>query len=124
MASIIYILFIHWIGDFVLQPNHMGKSYEIKSLLTHTLLYTAVWFSFLIFFITVNQEWNIENLLSIAGFLIITFISHTVIDYYTSKAHIKLCENQKYFEFFASVGFDQFLHYLQLFLTISWLWGK
>ena len=50
-------------------------------------------------------------------FVIITFICHTVTDYFTSRLNSKLWAKGDVHNFFVSVGFDQVLHYAQLFLT-------
>jgi hypothetical protein len=50
-------------------------------------------------------------------FIPITFICHTATDYYTSRANMILWEKKNVHGFFVSVGFDQFLHYVQLLLT-------
>ena len=74
----------------------------------------------------------------------ITFICHTITDYFTSRLNSKLWAKATYWgsdemkrlypidcpenkhgkyvhNFFVSIGFDQVLHYIQLFLTYSLL---
>lgn len=53
----------------------------------------------------------------------ITFITHTFIDYFTSRLNAKLWEKKQVHNFFASVGFDQLLHFVQLILTYKFLLG-
>lgn len=50
-------------------------------------------------------------------FPIITFICHWIQDYYTSRWVKKSFDKQDYHNGFVKIGFDQFLHYTQMFLT-------
>lgn len=56
------------------------------------------------------------NALCFAG---ITFITHTITDYFTSKINAYLWANKMEHTFWSSIGFDQFLHHLQLILTLN-----
>lgn len=114
---VLIILFIHWFADFVLQTDKQakGKSNNYKDLLSHTISYSLVW---LIIGILLNltqvfvlKEWYLTL------FVLITFVSHSITDYFTSKLNSKLWKNGDVHNFFVSIGFDQFLHYIQLFLT-------
>lgn len=113
--EIIAIILIHWIADFVFQTDKQakGKSKNLRILLSHTFSY-SLFFWFFIFAIS-------NNLFFAFYFWIITLFCHTFTDYFTSKINAKLWENGKTHEFFVCVGFDQSLHYIQLFLTYSLL---
>jgi hypothetical protein len=50
-------------------------------------------------------------------FSTLTFIFHWSTDYVTSRLNSKLWAKGDVHNFFVSVGFDQVLHYAQLFLT-------
>jgi hypothetical protein len=60
---------------------------------------------------------------------LITFVAHTVTDYFTSKAVSKkfakneLGSSVPNFGAFSYIGFDQVLHYVQLILTWEFLIG-
>lgn len=112
--EVLGILFIHWVADFVLQTDKQakGKSKNMLPLLQHTGIYTLVW---LIPVIIYMPGWPGYN------FLCITFILHTITDYFTSRLNSKLWSQGKTHNFFVSVGFDQWLHYVQLFLTYLYL---
>jgi len=111
------ILFLHWIGDGVLQTDKMakGKSSNWEDLLDHTVMYSFVFFigSMIYFAFTMTY--------AIAFFSIITFFFHTATDYVTSRINSKLWKDGKVHNFFVSVLFDQFLHFVQLFLTFYFL---
>jgi hypothetical protein len=47
----------------------------------------------------------------------ITFVCHTVTDYITSRINSRLWLAQRVHDFFVSIGFDQVLHYTQLYIT-------
>lgn len=79
LKFIIYILFIHFIADFLCQSRKMGlnKGKSIKWLSYHVLVYTLVtMFGWGIYF-------GIPNVLL---FFTLTFVTHFVTDYITSKA--------------------------------------
>lgn len=113
---IIAILFIHWIADFVLQTEWQAqnKSKEWLPLLAHTSVYSLCWIPFILI---VGNNDLLNNLL----FVFITWVSHTITDYFTSRINAYLWRKQKVHDFFVSVGFDQFLHYTQLILTYYYL---
>lgn len=112
--DIFFILVWHFFADFMLQTNWqaMNKSRRNSALFNHVLTYS---FSWLLPFGFVFGFW--KALL----FTIITFIFHFITDYITSRVNTILANEVKktgvWHDFFVSVGFDQILHYIQLFLT-------
>ena len=98
------LLFLHWVGDFVLQSDYMAKnkSKNIMVLFIHCLIYTAV-FAFQVKF---------------QGLLIL-FVSHFIIDFCSSKINAKLYKAGEIHWFFTSIGFDQFLHLSILYYIFS-----
>lgn len=131
LLEIFAIITIHWVADFVLQTDKQakGKSKNWGDLLTHTGVYSLVWLSiggciYLQQFKPYNpthndtmniywQHWIPRGLL----FVLITFIIHTITDYFTSRLNSKLWAKGDVHNFFVSVGFEQVLHYVQLFTT-------
>lgn len=105
--QIILIIFIHWIADFLLQTRKMAtnKSTDNYWLLIHVFVYSTVWFFIGIF---------LYEPIRVILFSITTFIFHFITDYLTSRTTTKLYKKQNYYGFFSVIGFDQFLHYLQL----------
>ena len=121
LIEIFVILTTHFIGDFVLQTNKQaqGKSKNWNDLLAHTFTYSSMWVfasCLLIGYANKGQttQWYVIHSLL---FAFITFIAHTATDYFTSRLNSKLWAKGDVHNFFVSVGFDQVLHYLQLFLT-------
>lgn len=82
----------------------------------HVLSYSVVW-------LLVCNAYSVVtgNYLIVAFFPIITFITHWLIDYVTSRINSKLWQAKKTHLFFVSIGFDQLLHYTQLILTFYFL---
>lgn len=119
LIEILSIIIIHWFADFVLQTDQQakGKSNNWNDLIEHTVTYSIVWLIIGIILFPINQWLNISI------FAWITFICHTITDYYTSRLNSKLWKQGKIHNFFVSVGFDQVLHYIQLFLTY-WILTK
>jgi len=119
LIEILGIIGIHWIADFVLQNDKMaqGKSKNWNDLLSHTSTYSLVWF---VTGVSLCITTDVKAV-SVIWFWAITFISHTATDYCTSRVNSKLWEDKKVHQFFVSIGFDQCLHYTQLFLTYWYL---
>jgi len=115
---ILLILLVHWFADFVMQSDEeaRNKHKNIERLVDHTFSYSATWFfvSMAIMFV-----WNLPP--KFLWFAPITFVFHTLTDYYTSKINHSYYRRNRIHSFFVSVGFDQWLHYVQLFLTYWWL---
>lgn len=104
----IALLSLHWLADFVLQSDWMAnnKSKDNTALLAHTLLYSLVFLPFYG-----------------ASFALITFVLHTVTDYFTSRVNSRLWKATQVHWFFVSVGLDQLIHFVSLALTYRWLFG-
>ena len=121
LIEIFSILIIHWIADFVLQTDKQakGKSKNWGDLLSHTLSYSMVWLTvgtwFVLFTLATYTPWNLTK------FIFITFVAHTITDYFTSRLNSRLWAEGKVHYFFVSIGFDQVLHYVQLFTTYYYL---
>lgn len=111
------ISFLHWFGDGVLQTDKQakGKSKNWSDLLAHTFTYSSVYFAAsVIYFFVVPNIW-------ILLFAPITLLFHTITDYFTSRLNSKLWAKGDVHNFFVSVLFDQFLHFVQLFYTFYYL---
>lgn len=122
LIEIIMIVFGHWIADFVLQSDEdaKGKSKYAKNLINHTALYSLFWFTPLLIYSWSANFFNIKTGIlfhNAFDFICVTFIFHTITDYFTSRINAKLWEEKKVHRFFVSIGFDQVLHYIQLFIT-------
>lgn len=115
IVQILYILLIHWIADFIMQDEKwaINKSSKWKALISHTITYSLCWLT-LFPFLSISR---------LGIFIVITFLFHTVTDYITSRIVKNLFEQQIYgtsipnIGAFTIIGFDQLLHYIQLFIT-------
>jgi hypothetical protein len=120
--KIIFSIFItHWIADFIMQDEKwaLGKSKNWKDLLSHTGVYSFCWIPFAWYFLGHTMAGNL--------FILITFMCHTATDYFTSRVVSKMFTEKKHGSpipnvgAFTVIGFDQVLHYTQLFLTFHYL---
>jgi len=125
LITIFVVLLTHWVADFILQTDKQakGKSKNWSHLLQHTSTYSIAWIfvsCLLIGYINKTQttQWYVIHALL---FGLITFICHTLTDYFTSRLDAKLWAKGDTHTFFVSIGFDQVLHYVQLFLTLYFL---
>lgn len=128
---------MHFLADFYLQTDEqaVNKSKSIKYLLSHTFIYSV--------FMCLTMMLMLDPLKALL-FGLITFILHTLTDFITSRVNkyllpkevsysLKLYkekeninfthfpEGRNYHNFFLGIGFDQMLHYFQLFLTFYFL---
>jgi hypothetical protein len=124
LTEIFTIIIIHWVADFVFQDEKwaLGKSKNWSDLLTHTGVYSCLWLfpictGGLLGLYSIKMLWAIP----------VTFVFHTATDYITSREVSKKFDNNHYgsaipnFGAFSIIGFDQLLHYIQLFLTYYYL---
>jgi hypothetical protein len=125
------IICIHFVADFIFQAEEwaLNKSKSNYALFNHVFTYSIFWvFGSCILFGYVNKsqstDWYVINSL-IFGF--ITFVAHFITDYITSRIVSKRFAKNHYgspipnFGAFTIIGFDQVLHYGQLFLTFQLL---
>lgn len=111
----ICIFVFHWIADYLLQKGEWAtnKSSDAISLLKHTSLYSIVW---LVPMVPLLGLYN--GLL----FMVVTFIIHTFQDAITSGKVKEMFNDEIYYTslpnygVFSFMGFDQLLHYLQLYI--------
>jgi len=108
----VYIILIHFLADFALQTNDQAvkKSSSVKYLLFHVCTYSLVWF---IATLPILGWW------AATSFASITFICHGITDYFTSRINKKFFDKQDLHNGFVGIGFDQVLHYLQLWFTFK-----
>lgn len=127
LITILIIIYIHWVADFIFQDEKwaLNKSKNNTDLFFHVLTYSTIWLfasCLLLWYVRQNEttEWYVYS--SILFFLI-TFNCHFITDYITSRIVSKKFANKEYgssipnFGSFTVIGFDQFLHYAQLFIT-------
>ena len=137
------IILIHFIADFCVQTDEQAKkkSSSWYYLLAHTLSYSTI-------FVVIGSLYGVgmgNNWLGLQ-FGGITFICHTLTDYFTSRLNKYLAperfnivlknvitkddsekvfwhfpKGESYHNLFVSIGGDQVLHYIQLFLTFYFL---
>lgn len=114
LIEIFTILIIHWFADFVCQTDEQAKnkSKDSKFLTQHVKSYTLIWTVCLFIYSIILSPSTIVLL-----FIPVTFICHWITDYCTSRVNSKLWAKGNVHTFFVSIGFDQLLHYIQLFTT-------
>lgn len=123
MYFILFGLFIHWFADFVEQSHWQAtnKAINNKALLEHTSAYSSLWFAVMIIVYSFTGFTNVGVITMAALFAGITFVAHTVTDYFTSRWSKHFFDKKDYHNGFVVVGFDQILHYLQLYFTYKLL---
>jgi hypothetical protein len=125
ILAILYILFTHFVADFVMQTHKMSqnKSTSIKWLTVHILSYLkGMLASAIILYLSMGFIWNMTvSPLRIVSFCLLNAALHWVTDYFTSKQTKKLWEQQRVHDFFVMIGLDQFIHATCLILTFYFI---
>jgi len=129
LTLIFTVLIVHWVADFVFQTHWQAtnKSTSNFALYKHIRNYTVTWL--VTFGLWVTYSNHILHMsaidhgygLEILWFFPITFVSHFVTDYFSSRMVSYYWKKDDIHNAFVVIGFDQILHYVQLFLTINWL---
>jgi hypothetical protein len=125
------IVLIHWIADFVFQAEEWAnnKSKNNIALYKHVITYSTLWLLPICLMLGIERphettEWYVYSTLI---FFVLTFCCHFITDYITSRIVSKKFANEEYGSpipntgAFTVIGFDQVLHYAQLFLTFHLL---
>lgn len=109
---LIYILLIHFLADFGLQTHEqaINKSTDNKYLFYHVSVYSLIWF---IAVLPMDFVFALQ-------FTTVTFIFHYLTDFITSRIGKKFWDKKDMHNGFVVVGFDQLLHYIQLWLTFKY----
>ncbi len=117
LLVICWILFAHWVGDFVLQTDEMarGKSKSNYWLTQHVAVYTSTLASAILLTSFLFTPWLALAWVFLNGAI------HWAVDYVTSRRNARLWKEGRVHDFFTSVGFDQFIHFVTLAATSYWL---
>lgn len=109
----LFILLIHFLADFGLQTHEQAtkKSSDWLMLFYHVGVYSLVW-------LIGAWVWFDSVIIAII-FAAITFMSHYITDAITARVSKPFFTNNDYHNGFVVVGFDQILHYIQLWLTFN-----
>jgi hypothetical protein len=122
-AYVLYFLLVHWVADFVLQNDKMAlnKSTSNYWLGMHVMVYSfatiVLWF---IFFWITDLHQYVKFHQYVEAYLAL-FIMHFITDYITSRITGKYFRAKKNHEFFVTIGFDQWLHYVQIFTVFNYI---
>lgn len=126
VATIITLLAFHWISDFVFQTGEMAanKSSANGWLTGHCFVYSLVFGLLLSPSAYKASPDSVEPWLM---FMLITFVCHWITDYFTSRVVKQKFEVKEYYTSlpnmgaFTIIGFDQLLHFIQIFVTYKYL---
>lgn len=111
----LFILIIHFLADFGLQTHEQAnkKSSDWLILFYHVGVYSLVW-------LIASWFWFGEFFHALL-FSLITFCIHYITDAITSRISKPFFEKNDYHNGFVVIGFDQILHYIQLWLTFNYI---
>lgn len=113
----LFILLIHFLADFGLQTHDQAtnKGKSDKWLFYHVGVYSLIWFiaSFIWF----------NNFSQALLFSMYTFVFHFATDCITARIGKPFWDKGDFHNGFVVVGFDQILHYIQLYYTFEFISG-
>jgi hypothetical protein len=125
------VLVGHFLGDFVTQKNNLkltrSKNFitklksVLKHLLPHTLIYSGI-ITFLLLFVQLISKLPSVSYFVLLFFFVITYIIHLITDLTITLVNNNYLTRNKRHKYFTTIGFDQLIHYMTLFLTIKFLW--
>lgn len=111
--SIIYVMFAHFVADFLCQTDSMGnnKGKSLNWLTIHVITYTSV--LYLLCLIPFHSFG-----VTLSKWVLLNGAIHWCVDFVTSKITGYFYIKQKFRWFFHTIGFDQFLHAASLYGTV------
>lgn len=111
-----FMLFVHWFADFVCQTRTMAnnKSKSLYYLTLHVAVYTIVTMTLWVIFMPIffDVTFTLNTILLATGLIFSTHwptdkITSNITKYFYAKGNEKM--------YFTTIGFDQLLHFLQIF---------
>lgn len=122
-ATILWLLFFHWIADFLTQSRAVGK---LKSQSVTVLGYHVITYMFVMYLLSVII---IQDPIIAGYFVILNGALHFITDFITSKIgkyffvssqRSAICEDRWMYLFWANIGIDQFIHTVTLIYTLKY----
>lgn len=116
---VLFILFAHWVADFINQTDEMAqnKSTNIYWLSYHVAAYTTMMLFFTLVLVLTNGilfDVTPPETFVLVSLWCFIFVTHWVTDFITSKITAKFWKSGNMHNFFIVIGFDQWLHAIQL----------
>lgn len=110
--------FFHWLFDFFFQTEDMAnyKSECNTALSAHVCVYLGGLLCMMLF----NCLYFHNQIYGVA-WVVINAVAHFFTDWITSRATSALYKEQRYRDFFNTIGIDQLIHHCTLFGTFVWL---
>lgn len=117
--ALLWLLVVHWIGDFLLQSDWMAinKSKSNEALTTHVVIYGL---AISVGVIPIVIALGVDNRNAVGTWMLINAAVHWATDYVTSRITARLHEKHRHY-FYVMIGVDQLIHYFTLALTMIWL---
>lgn len=125
LKIILIILAWHFVADFIFQTRKMAtrKSTSIRWLSEHVGIYSIIsMFLFIVIDLRSLMEYNPINWFKHMGyFFVITFITHWLTDFCTSRITTYYYKKRNFYAFFNVIGLDQLIHTCTLLLTYYYI---
>ena len=114
---ILFLLFTHFVADFICQNDWMaqGKSKECLPLFTHCVVYATV---FIGTFLVLNSFVSVI-IPEMVKYCLLNGAIHFCVDFVTSRINSRLWAAKEVHWFFVGIGADQLIHAATLILTLK-----
>lgn len=112
ILMVIWVLIAHYLSDVLFQKDEWqeNKHKDISALLKHTITYTLM--------VCLMLSILFNNLVSFIWFFSVTFFSHLLIDFFTSRIDNRLKNLNRTRYRVKLMLFDQLMHKVILFISI------
>lgn len=116
--SIILILFVHWIADFIVQTDYQGKNKSKSNLVLsrHILSYSLVMFLLALIVFDIDYPKALV-------FTVLNGLLHFSVDYISSRCTYYFYSQENMKGFWTIIGLDQFLHVMILIYSFCALYN-
>lgn len=122
LIALLILMFAHWVGDFVLQTDEMAtnKSHSNLALIKHTSVYSLI-MGLTAQLLIENNVFGAQYWWAAILFCLIQFVTHTLIDYVTSRVNAHFWVRDQRHEFFTNIGLDQYIHFSVLIISFYYI---
>lgn len=119
ISAVISILWAHFFADYVVQPGQWAENkwHSNIALGKHILVYMLSLFLWV--WLSIASDYPLDALPYFIGWVGINGIAHFFTDYVTSRDSHMYWQEKDYKMFFITLGMDQLMHYVVLFITYA-----
>ena len=120
MELIVYVMFLHFLADFVFQSDEMAQNkYNSLYWLTYHIGTYGLVLSLGLHLVGISTVFEAISFEGMWLYLLVNMGLYFMVDFVTSKITHHYWDKKEVHKFFVTIGFDQFLHFACLYLTLG-----